>query len=272
MGVWAEYWFNTNFHSSTDKSPFEIVYGRAPPKLTRWVQGEVRVGAVQQDLLERDEALRQLRNQLQRAQEKMKNQADKKRVDRSFMVGEWVFVKLRAHRQQLVVTRIHAKLAARYYGPYPILARIGAVAYKLKLPPGSKVHPVFHVSLLKKAVGNYHDDAELPELLSDEQAAVYEPEAVLATRKVRHQYEEIKEVLVQWKGKSAEEATWEEVMMMKSQFPTFNLEDKVVAEEVGIDRTQPADSLPHEQLVNNGTQGPKAWLVYSRKGRKGNSG
>ena len=38
------------------------------------------------------------------------------------------------------------------------------------------------------------------------------------------------------------------------------------------DRTQPADSLPHEQLVNNGTQGPKAWLVYSRKGRKGNSG
>ncbi|MCI11884.1 hypothetical protein A2U01_0032986, partial [Trifolium medium] len=31
---WAEYWFNTNYHTSTDKTPFEIVYGRAPPHLT----------------------------------------------------------------------------------------------------------------------------------------------------------------------------------------------------------------------------------------------
>jgi hypothetical protein len=202
----------------------------------------------------------------------MKSQADKKRTDRSFMVGEWVFVKLRAHRQQSVVTRINAKLAARYYGPYPILEKIGAVAYKLKLPPGSRVHPVFHVSLLKKAVGEYQDDSELPELLSDEQAATYEPEDILATRKVKQHGEEVKQVLVQWKGKSAEEATWEEVIMMKSQFPKFNLEDKVLAEGVGIDRTQLAESLPHEQLAHNGTNIPKTWLVYSRRGRKGNRG
>jgi glucose-6-phosphate dehydrogenase assembly protein OpcA len=61
------------------------------------------------DLTDRDEALRQLRNQLLRAQEKMKVQADKRRVDRSLICGEWVFVKLRAHRQQSVVTRINAK-------------------------------------------------------------------------------------------------------------------------------------------------------------------
>ncbi|KAK2403941.1 hypothetical protein QL285_053333 [Trifolium repens] len=255
---WAEYWFKTNYHSSTDKTPFEVVYGRPPPKLVRWVQGEVRVGAVQRDLAERDEALRQLRNQLLRAQEKMKGRADKKRTDRSFLVGEWVFVKLRAHRQQSVVTRINAKLAARYYGPYPILEKIGVVAYKLKLPPGSKVHHVFHVSLLKKAVEEYQDDSELPELLSDEQATVYEPEDILATRKVKQQGEEVKQVLVQWKGKTAEEATWEEAIMMKSQFPKFNLEDKVLAEGVGIDRTQLAESLPHEQLAHNGTNIPKA--------------
>jgi hypothetical protein len=118
---WAEYWFNTSFHSATEKTPFEIVYGRAPPALHRWVQGETRVEAIQRDLCDRDEALRQLRNQLLRAQEKMKRQADKKRADRSFVCGEWVFVKLRAHRQQSVVTRVNAKLAARYYGPYPIV-------------------------------------------------------------------------------------------------------------------------------------------------------
>ncbi|MCI31388.1 hypothetical protein A2U01_0052600, partial [Trifolium medium] len=133
-------------------------------------------------------------------------------------------------RQKSVVTRINAKLSAKYYGPYPIIEKIGAVAYKLKLPIGSRIHPVFHVSLLKKAVGEYHEDEELPALMDDDQVDHYEPEAVLATRKIRQQGEEVKQVLVHWKGKSAEEATWEDVIMMKSQFPKFNLEDKVVVE------------------------------------------
>ncbi|KAI5396610.1 hypothetical protein KIW84_062710 [Lathyrus oleraceus] len=191
---WAEYWYNTTYHASTGKTPFEVVYGRLPPRLTRWVQGETRVASVQRDLMDRDEALKQLKIQLMKAQERMKSQANKKRSDRSFMCGEWVFVKLRAHRQQSVVTRINAKLAAKYYGPYPIIERIGAVAYKLKLPEGSRVHPVFHVSLLKKAVGNYQEDTELPDLL-EEHVEVYEPEAVLATRKVKQHGEEVKQFL-----------------------------------------------------------------------------
>ncbi|MCH87507.1 hypothetical protein A2U01_0008378, partial [Trifolium medium] len=61
---WAEYWFNTNYRTSTDKTPFEIVYGRLPPQLMRWSQGETRVEAVQRELIDRDEALRQLKHQL----------------------------------------------------------------------------------------------------------------------------------------------------------------------------------------------------------------
>ncbi|MCH85041.1 hypothetical protein A2U01_0005882, partial [Trifolium medium] len=224
------------------KTPFEIVYGRPPPTLTRWLQGETRVEAVQRDLLDRDEALRQLRNQLL------------------------------AHRQQSVVTRIHAKLAAKYYGPYPIIEKIGAVAYKLKLPEGSKVHPVFHVSLLKKAVGQYNEKEELPELL-EEQSEMFEPETVLATRKVKHQGEEVRQVLIHWKGKTAEEATWEDEIMIRSQFPKFGLEDKAIAEGESVDRTQTMKDLPHEQLIHNEVNGPKTWLVYSRrKGKMGMSG
>ncbi|PNX75499.1 hypothetical protein L195_g031436, partial [Trifolium pratense] len=48
----------------------------------------------------------------------------------------------------------------------------------------------------------------------------------------------ITQILVHWKGKTVEEATWEDEIMMRSQFPKFGLADKARAEGGGIDRTQ----------------------------------
>ena len=40
-------------------------------------------------------------------------------------------------------------------GPYEIFQRIGKVAYESKLPSAlALVHPVFHVSMLKKCIGD----------------------------------------------------------------------------------------------------------------------
>ncbi|MCI28800.1 hypothetical protein A2U01_0050002, partial [Trifolium medium] len=68
-----------------------------------FLEGETRAEAVAQELRDRDEALRQLKFNLQNAQEQVKLQADKKRKEVKFDVGEWVFLKLRPHRQQFVV-------------------------------------------------------------------------------------------------------------------------------------------------------------------------
>ena len=140
----------------------------------------------------------------------------------------------------------------------------------LKLPEGSIVHPIFHLSLLKKDVGSYHEDDELPELL-EEHTDVYEPEAILATRKVNQQGEEVIQVLVHQKVKTSEEETWEDVIMIRSQFPMFGLEDKATAEGEGIDRTHLVEQeLPRLQLVYSGSSEPKVWKVYyRRKGSKG---
>jgi len=53
-------------------------------------------------------------------------------------------------------------LAPRFFGPYKIIQRIGEVAYKLQLPTRSIIHPIFHVSQLKMAIGNYEDITEFP--------------------------------------------------------------------------------------------------------------
>lgn len=61
----------------------------------------------------------------------MKKCIDKKRRNVFFEMGEWVFMKLRPHRQQAVARRVNQKLAPRYFGPYPIIMKIRIVSYKV---------------------------------------------------------------------------------------------------------------------------------------------
>jgi len=82
----------------------------------------------------------------------MKSQADENRMERVFEVGHWVYVKLQPHIQQSVQRRSNNKLSYKYFGPYLVLQRVGAVAYKLQLAASSQIHPVIHVSQLKKAL------------------------------------------------------------------------------------------------------------------------
>ncbi|KAJ9547856.1 LOW QUALITY PROTEIN: hypothetical protein OSB04_020399 [Centaurea solstitialis] len=257
---WAELWYNTTFHSSSGKTPFQIVYGRAPPLLVRYTQGETRVAA---DLLDRDEALVQLKHHLTRAQQQMKKYADKRRKEEEFKVGEWVFLKLRPHRQQSVARRINQKLAPRYYGPFSVVAKIGRVSYKLQLPASSNVHPVFHISQLKRAVGDYRVEVSLPEGL-EIMEDVDEPEDLLAVREVVLGGKPTRQYLVKWKGKTQDDVTWVDDEMLRSQFPQFSLEDKAALKEVGNVRELEAGA--HKQpIITQESKKPVVWKVYRRR-------
>jgi hypothetical protein len=91
-----------------------------------------------------------IKQHLHRAQQRMKKHADKHRSERTFNVGDLVFL-LQPYVQASLAPRAHQKLSFRYFGPYKVLSRIGSVAYELELSASSTVHLVFHVSLLKPA-------------------------------------------------------------------------------------------------------------------------
>lgn len=180
----AEYWYNTNYHTVARKTPYEILYCQPPPIHLPYLSGESKVQAVDRSLIAKEEALKLLKHHLSRAQNRMKQLADKKRSDRKFDIGDRVFLKLQEYRQTSIAIHPFNKLTQKYYGPFQISEKIGAVAYRLKLPPSSSIRPTFHVSLLKPYKGPLPPPtATLPPLLSAGSGNY--PEKLLDTRIVK---------------------------------------------------------------------------------------
>jgi hypothetical protein len=86
-------------------------------------------------LTSRSTMLAAVQHHLHRPQHRIKTQADKRRSERTFQVGDFVYLKLQPYVQSSVAPRAHQKLSFKYFGPYAMLERIGTIAYRLALPP-----------------------------------------------------------------------------------------------------------------------------------------
>ncbi|XP_071925811.1 uncharacterized protein [Coffea arabica] len=140
--------------------------------------------------------------------------------DLEFAVGDQVFLKITSLKASLMAGK-GKKLQSIFVGPYKILQRVGNVAYKLELPPSlSRIHNIFHVSMLKK----YHPNPShvlQPKNIDIDETQTYEERSVkLLDRKVKElRNKRIPLVKVLWRNHGVEEATWEVEEEIRKQCP-----------------------------------------------------
>ena len=205
--------FNSAVQASTQRSPFELLYGVKPrlpidvalapiaPKVPAAIDRAERMQA----------ALRFVREQLLTAQQRQARNADRHRRPAAFAVGDSVLLST----EGLQLRNFSNKLCSRFIGPFRVTAVVNANAYTLALPPQLQaLHPTFNIEKLKA----YRDgraafpdrplpfDRPPPDAQADSNGdEVWLVERILAQRK-RGRADEF---LVQWKGYPPEENTWE---------------------------------------------------------------
>jgi transposase InsO family protein len=218
---WAEFYYNSSFQTAIGVTPFQVVYGRPPPSLIQYETGLTKVAAVDVKLRDRDEFRTEIRDRLLLAQEVMQARHDQKHRDLEFAAGDWDWLRL-YHRTVVGITQARTtKLGPRYFGHYQVLARIGSVAYRLRLPATARIHDVFHVVLLKPFVGEppAGPPVSLPPLVHGRVVPV-----LFQVVRARL-YRGVWEVLVHWEGQFAPDTTWSSLDEFKKAYPQFQLED-----------------------------------------------
>ena len=152
----VEFAYNNSYQFTIGMAPFEALYGRPCRSPACWLEvGDNKLlgPEVIQDTSARIELIR---SRIRVAQDRQKSYADAKRFFREFQVGDQVLL-IVSPMKGIMRFEKKGKLAPRYVGPFPIIERIGPVAYRLGLPEHlHRIHDVFHISSLRMSSSYYY--------------------------------------------------------------------------------------------------------------------
>ena len=98
------------------------LYGYHPPSTTSSLRENSKVQAVEDHIEHQQEFIQLLKDNLNLSQNRMKQQVDQHHSERSFDVGDWVFLRLQPYKQMsLKQAKKGNKLSPKYHGPYKVL-------------------------------------------------------------------------------------------------------------------------------------------------------
>lgn len=215
-----EFSYNNSYHSAIDMAPFEALYGRKCRSPIYWDEVGVRT-ITGPELLEKTlEKVKVIRERLKTAQDRSKSWADSKRRPLDFDVGDKVYLKV-SPTKGVMRFGVKGKLSPRFIGPYEILEKVGALAYRLALPPVlAQVRNVFHVSQLRKYVADPSHVLEAQPLeLKDDVTYEEVPVKIVDRKDQVLRKRVIPYVKVQWSNHTEREATWELEEQMREKYP-----------------------------------------------------
>ena len=226
-GTWENYLpliefsYNNSFHASIAMSPYEALYGRPCRTPLCWTEvGErrlIRPGFIEETL----EKLQVIRANMKKAQDRQKKYADQRRREVVFAVGDMVYLKVSAQKGKDHFGKV-GKLAVRFIGPYRIIGRVGEVAYRLELPEDMNLHPVFHVSMLRRHIRD--PDSIEPERIPELRTNLTYPEGQIRIGERRLKMlknREIPKIQVFWGRQNRLVITWEDEDRFRQNYPEF---------------------------------------------------
>jgi hypothetical protein len=212
----AEFAVNNAKHASTKASPFYLVYGRNPR-----TPADVNFPALEgkgKHAPAADEFASQLalgtdhaKSAMQSAQARQKHNYDQGKPELALTVGDMVLLNTKNLSVKGPGTR---KLMPRWLGPFEVTRVVNPVAYTLALPPTMRIHPTFHVSLLKRYMAGGRVQPPVPPI--DLEGEEY----FLIDHIVRHDTAKNgrRKYLIKWQGSDQEHNTWEpEVNILPSE-------------------------------------------------------
>ena len=216
----VEFAYNNSYHSTIGMTPYEALYRRKCRSPSCWMEVCDRELEGPELIRETSEKVPIIQERMRTAFSRQKSYADPRRRDVQFGVGDHVFLKI-SPMKGVMRFRKKGKLTPRYIGPFEILDRVGNVSYRLALPPNfGHVHPMFHISMLRKYVPHPSHILQTQEIEVDKDLSYEEVPVAIVDRQIRKlRNKEMAMVKVQWQNHEVEECTWESEQSMKDKYP-----------------------------------------------------
>jgi len=204
LGI-AEFTYNNKVQTSTKVSPFKVNNGR-DPRMGFELRKKRKFKEANKFMERMQEIQGEAKAVLSKVQEDMKRYADRHRGEmEEYKVGDLVLLSTKDLKYQMAGRRME-KLTETFVGPYKVKSIVSTNAIELELPSTVKIHLVVNVSRVQRYTSQVEGQKrERPQPMVIEDKEKWEVEKIMNKRQVR----ERDKYLVQWKGCTAEEDTWE---------------------------------------------------------------